>query len=59
MSFEEFRDARHLGYRNGTILTILILCVTVMPPIKFGSIRLTVWDEMSFEELLDIVSERF
>ena len=25
----------HLGYRNGTILIILNLCVTVMPPIKF------------------------
>ena len=26
---------RHLGYRNGWILAILNLCVTVMPPIKF------------------------
>ena len=25
----------HLGYRNGTILAILILCVTVKLPIKF------------------------
>ena len=25
----------HLGYRNGMILAILNLCVTVMPPIKF------------------------
>ena len=25
----------YLGYRNGTILSILNLCVTVMPPIKF------------------------
>ena len=25
----------HLGYRNGTILAILNLSVTVMPPIKF------------------------
>ena len=25
----------HLGYRNGIILAILNLCVTVMPPIKF------------------------
>ena len=43
MSFEEFQDGRrdgHLGYRNGTILTILNLYVTVMPPIKFRSIRL-------------------
>ena len=38
MSFEEFhydRRGGHLGYRNGTILAILNLCVTVMPPIKF------------------------
>ena len=38
MSFEEFQDGgpgSHLGYRNGTILAILNLCVTVMPPIKF------------------------
>ena len=35
MSFEEFQDGRHLGYRNGTILAILNRCVTVIPPIKF------------------------
>ena len=38
MSFEKFQDGRHgghLGYQNGTILAILNLCVTVMPPIKF------------------------
>ena len=38
MSFEEFKMAPpsgHLGYRNGTILAILNICVTVMPPIKF------------------------
>ena len=38
MSFEEFQDGRHgshLGYWNGTILAILNLCVTVMPPILF------------------------
>ena len=38
---------------NGTILAILNLCVTVMLPIKFGSIQLTVWKEMSFEEFQD------
>ena len=32
MSFE---GGGHLGYRNRTILAILNLCVTVMPPIKF------------------------
>ena len=64
MSFEEFQDGRcggHLGYRNGTILAILNICVTVMPPIKFwlnltygfGSIGLTVWEGMSFEEFQD------
>ena len=38
MSFEEFQDGRrggHLGYQNETILAILNLCVTVMPPINF------------------------
>ena len=38
MSFEKFRDDRHGGdlrYRNGTILAILNLCVTVMSPTKF------------------------
>ena len=38
MSFDEFQDGSHggrLGYRNGMILSILNLCVTVMPPIKF------------------------
>ena len=35
MSFEEFQDGGHLGYRKGTILAILNFCVTVMPPIKF------------------------
>ena len=38
MSFEEFQDGHHgghLGYRNGLILAILILYVTVTPPIKF------------------------
>ena len=43
MSFEEFQDGPHgghLGYRNGTILEILNLCVTVMPPIKFQPNRI-------------------
>ena len=38
MSFKEFQDGprgSHLGYRNGTILAILNLCVSVMLPIKF------------------------
>ena len=36
MLFEEFQDGSlHLGYRNGMILAILNLCVTVMPAIKF------------------------
>ena len=51
MSFEEFQDGGHLGYWNGTILAILNLCVTVMPPIK-GWLNL-VRDEMSFEEFQD------
>ena len=43
----------HLGYRNGTILAILNLCVTVMPPSSFSSIGLRVWEEMLFEEFQD------
>ena len=38
MSFEEFQDGHpgsQLGHQNGTILAILNICVTVMPPIKF------------------------
>ena len=35
MSFEEFQDDLHLGYRNRTILAILNLYVALMPPIKF------------------------
>ena len=56
MSFEEFQDGRscgHSGYRNGTILAILNLCVTVMPPNCVSSIGLRVWEEMSFEEFQD------
>ena len=37
-SLEEFQDGHHgchLGYWNGTILAVLNLCVTMMPPIKF------------------------
>ena len=38
MSFEEFQDGGrggHLGYQNRTILAILNLSVTVLPPIEF------------------------
>ena len=38
MLFEVFQDGRrgvHLGYRNGTLLAILNLCVAPMPQIKF------------------------
>ena len=60
MSFEEFQDGRHLGYRNGTILVILNLYVTVilnlyvtvMPPIVSTQSHM-VWEEMSFEEFQD------
>ena len=55
MLFEEFQDGRlaaSLGNQNGTILTILNLCVTVRPPIKF-QLGLRVWEEMSFEEFQD------
>ena len=55
MSFKNFQDrlpGGHLGYRKGTILAILNLCVTVMPPIKFQFNR-TGFREMSFEEFQD------
>ena len=35
MSFEEFQDGGHLGYRNRTILAILNFYVASMSPIKF------------------------
>ena len=38
ISYGEFQDGchgGHLRYRNGMILAILNLCVTVMPPIMF------------------------
>ena len=38
MTVEEFQEGRrkgHFGYRNGAILAILNLHVTLMPPIKF------------------------
>ena len=36
MSFKEFQDGGHLGYRNGTILPILnLLNVATMSPTKF------------------------
>ena len=43
----------HLGCRNGTILAILHLCVTVMPPIKFWLNLTCVGEQMSFEEFQD------
>ena len=51
MSFEEFQDGRQ--DRNGTILAILNLCFTVMPPSSFSSIGLRVWEVMSFEDIQD------
>ena len=38
MLFKDFQDGHrgsHLGYPNGTILAVLNLRVTVVPPIKF------------------------
>ena len=38
MSFEVFQDGRHgshLVYRNGTILAVMDLHVSLMPPTKF------------------------
>ena len=35
LSFEEFQHGGHLGYQNETILAVLNVYVTPMPPIKF------------------------
>ena len=35
------------------ILAILYLYVAPMPPVKFGSICIMVWEKMSFEEFQD------
>ena len=54
--FEEFQDGCHgdqLGYQNVTILAILNLCVTVMPPIKFWLYLTYGLEEMSFKEFQD------
>ena len=67
MLFEEFQDGGHLGYRNGTILAILNLCVTVMPPIKFQLNRtefkrtchLMNFKMAAMAAILDIGMERF
>ena len=55
---EEFQDGRRLGFPNGQILAILNLYVAPMLPSGFGSILLTLWEEMSFEEFQDLISER-
>ena len=65
MLFEEFQDGRHLGYWNGTILAILNLYVTPMPPIKFwlnltyglGGGRLKNFKMATMMTILDIGSE--
>ena len=55
MWFEDFRRCRlknfshgsHLGYQNRTILAILKLHVTSMPPLTFSSIPLIILEETS------------
>ena len=70
ISFKEFQDGRrgsHLGYRNGTILAILNLCVTVMTPIRFQlnrtgfgrRCRLKNFKMAARAAILDIGTERF
>ena len=59
MRFEDFhmKDGHlggHLRYRNRTILAILNLYVTLIPPIKFGLIHFTVL-ESSFEEFQESI----
>ena len=56
LSFEEFQDGScggHIGYRNGTVLAILNLYVTLMPPIEFWLNPTYGLVEMSFEEFQD------
>ena len=54
MSFEGFQDGRHhLGYQNRTILAVLNLCVSVMPPIKFQLNWTYGLGGMLFEEFQD------
>ena len=62
-----FQDAPlggYLGYRNGTIIAILNLCVTVMPPIKsdlqFGRrCHLKNFKVAAMVAILDIGTEQF
>ena len=62
MSFKEFQDGRHLGYRNEKNWAIQNLHVSPKPPTKF-QLNLTFRSkEMSFKEFQDgrasLVSER-
>ena len=62
MSFEEFQNGGHLGYWNWTILAILNLYVTVMPPIKFWlNLTYDLWGDVDSSRcaILDIGTERF
>ena len=62
MLFEEFQDVRcggHFGYRNGTILAILNLCVTVTPPIQFNQTYDLGGDVVWRAAILDIETEWF
>ena len=44
----------YLGYRNGIILAILNLCMSLKClASSFGSFQLTVWEEVSFEKFQD------
>ena len=66
MSLKNFKIAA-MGYLNGTILAILNLCVTVMPPIKFqlsrtrfgGRCCLKNFKMAAVAAILDIGTERF
>ena len=52
MSFEEFQDGR-CGHWKGANLAVLNLHVSPMPPTKFQLNRLTVWEQMSFQDFQD------
>ena len=53
MWLEEFQGGSHLGYWNRMISAILNFQNTPMPPFSLSSIRLTVREQMWFEDFKD------
>ena len=52
-NFQDDHHRGHLGYQNKTILAILNLHVTLMPPTKLGLIRISFRMQMWFEYFQD------